>query len=133
MRKSAMVVMAICVALGPTQAGESVGDRLRRAFPENDAPLRAPIKVAWRDQGVIVTAKYWTFLPDTGQVRLTECYVVRSPAGPTPDVRAVAVRARRVVLTYDAPVRRMEDLSGRKLVWVSADLDDGVRLDLTSR
>jgi len=128
-----MALLVVSFALGLARADESVDDRLRRAFPADDAPLRAPIKVVWKDQGVTVTAAYWNFLPDTGQVRLTECRVARSPAGLDPHTRPVAVRARSVVLTYDAPVRRMEDLSGRKFVWVSADLDAGVRMDLTPR
>jgi hypothetical protein len=133
MRKNMMSLLGIFIALGSAWADESVDDQLRRAFAGEDAPLRAPIKLVWKDQGAIFTAANSAFVPDTGQVRLTDCYVTRSPAGPAPDARPVSIRARRVVLTYDAPVRRMADLSGRKLVWVSADLDDGVRLDLTRR
>jgi hypothetical protein len=133
MRRNAMALLAIGLVLGAARAGESVDDQLRRAFAGEDAPLRAPIKVVWKEQGVVVTASSWTFVPDSGQVRLTGCHVLRSPADPSAGVRPVAVQARNVVLTYDAPVRRSEELVGRKLIWVSAELDAGVRLELTRR
>src|SRR5262245_15651560 len=85
MRRNAMVLVVVSFVLRLARADESVDDRLRRAFPTDEVPLRAPIKVIWKDQGVIVTAQYWTFLPDTGQVRLSDCYVARSPAGSDPD------------------------------------------------
>jgi hypothetical protein len=122
-------VLAAAVLAGGARGGEPVDDLLRRAFPDA-APVQAPIKASWRAQGLLVTAANFEILPD-GRVRLTDCAVARFPAAGDGAARPTTARSPRADLTFDAPVRRLTDLSGRKVV--SADLGAGVRLEFEAR
>ena len=103
---------------------------LNRAFPDDEASLRAPIKVHWRAQGIVITAATAEILPD-GRVRVTGFAFAQFPAGDDGKATPATARSPIAVLTLDAPVRRITDLAGRKLV--SAELDAGVGLQVGAR
>ena len=115
--------------LGPAWGGERPEDLLGRAFPD-DETRRAPIKIHWRAQGVLVAAATAEVLAD-GRVRLTGLAFAQFPPGE--DGRAVPTTARspRATLTLDGPVRQVADLAGRKLA--SIELDSGTRLEVGAR
>ena len=126
-------VMSSLVAgllLGATHADESVDDKLRRAFPGDDNPIRASIKFVSKTDRLIVAASAFEFLSD-GRIRAIECYIVRLPAESESTAQPTTIRSGIAHLTFESPVRQMKDLSGRKVV--SAELNGGVRMEFSAR
>jgi hypothetical protein len=125
-----MTLLVAGLLLGAAHSDESVDDKLRRAFPGDDNPIRAPIKFVSKTDRLIIAASAFEFLSD-GRIRAKECYIVRLPAEADSTAQSTTARSGMALISFDKPVRSMKELSGRKIH--SAEFDAGVRMEFSAR
>jgi hypothetical protein len=105
----------------------SLEARLRHAFPGDDRPLHAAIRLDYRPKRLLIAAETFTVCED-GRVRMTDCAIAcfakGGDAGKASPV--TAVRAPEALIRLDKPVTNFADLGARKIL--SVDLPGGVRL-----
>jgi hypothetical protein len=115
---------------GPKEARPAVSPieaRLRQAFPGDDRPLHAAIRLDHRSKRLLIAAETFTVCED-GRVRLTDCAIARFARGGDAGkaVPVTAVRAPEALIRLDKPIGKFADLGARTIM--SVDLTGGVRL-----
>jgi hypothetical protein len=117
----ALASLAVPLAAEPGEA-----DRLlRQGFPDKDY-TRSPIKVVVTGHRCVLAASALSFTKD-GAATVTDAAVVRVTGEADREVVEVA-EGRTAVVTFDRPVRRVEDLGQSKIVAIETPDGRVIRL-----